>query len=266
MLQIDLTGRVALVTGAGGGIGAELAAGLVDAGADVAVVDIDGERAAATVARLGRSAWPLAADVRDPEAVAAMVEAVVARRGRLDIAVNNVGMMGGRRAAALLDTAAVDLAAVVERNLLATILCCQAEARAMVAAGGGAILNITSGEASRPAPTLAAYGAAKAGIDHLTRTLAVELGAFAIRVNALAPGTTYTPEVAAVIPPDRFAELAARIPLGRTCTVDELVPMATFLVSDLARAITGEVISADNGARLGSLPTGARPTSTMEFR
>lgn len=129
-----------------------------------------------------------------------------------------------------------------------------------MAGRGGVILNVTSGEAGRPSPLLAAYGAAKAAINHLTATLAVELGPHGIRVNAMAPGTVYTEQVRAVVSVERFAEIGSRYPLGRSCTPDDLGRLAVFLASDLAAAVTGQVIAADNGAALGSAPTGARPT------
>jgi len=262
MITTDLAGRVAVITGAGAGIGREIAVCLAAAGAIVAAADIDGARAAATVECLrasGATAMAVVADVRDAAQVEEMVRAVVSSYGGLHIAVNNVGMMGGRRAGPFVDTPTDDLVAVVERNLLATMLCCRAEAPAIAASGGGVILNVSSGEASRPSPLLAAYGAAKAAIDHLTRTLAVELGPQGIRVNAMAPGTTYTDEVAAAISPAAFAARGASNPLGRPCRADELGHLAVFLASDAAGAITGQVIHADNGAGLGSAPTGARP-------
>lgn len=263
MQVIDLSDRIALVTGAGAGIGREIARCLADAGAHVAVNDIDPVRADGTVAlvrSLGGSASAHTGDVIAPGAAAAVVAGIVAERGALHIAVNNVGMMGGRRAAAFLDSSEDDARSIVERNLFATFACCLAEAHAMHA--GGVILNVTSGEASRPSPMLAAYGAAKAAIDHLTRTLAVELGPHGIRVNAMAPGTTYTDEVAAVISPEAFAERGRSNPLGHPARPDELGHLAVFLASDAASAITGQVIHADCGAGLGSAPTGARPTAT----
>jgi NAD(P)-dependent dehydrogenase (short-subunit alcohol dehydrogenase family) len=262
-IDIDLSGRIALVTGAGAGIGREIARCLAAAGAHVAVNDIDAERAGSTVAAVhdaGGQASVHAADVVAPGGADGLVAGVIADHGALDIAVNNVGMMGGRRATSFLDTTADDARSIIERNLLATYLCCLAEAGRI--GPGGVILNVSSGEATRPSPMIAAYGAAKAGIDHLTRTLAVELGPRGIRVNAMAPGTTYTEEVAAVITPEGFAERGRSNPLGHPARPDELGRLAVFLASDLASAITGEIVHADCGAGLGSTPTGARPTST----
>ena len=260
-IVIDLSGSVALVTGAGAGIGREIARCLAEAGAHVAVNDITGERAEATAEAIraaGGSASAHAADVVSAGGADALVAGVVAEHGALHIAVNNVGMMGGRTAQPFLEQTADDARGIIERNLLATYLSCLAEARSMT--NGGVILNVSSGEATRPSPMIAAYGAAKAGIDHLTRTLAVELGPRGVRVNAMAPGTTYTEEVAAVITPEGFAERGRSNPLGHPARPDELGRMAVFLASDLASAITGEILHADCGAGLGSSPTGARPT------
>lgn len=264
MIPVDLAGKVAFVTGAGAGIGHGIAARLAEAGAIVGVNDIDPARATAAAAALrdaGGRAEPVVADVRDAAAVTAAIGALVDRHGHLDIAVNNVGMTGGVTAAPFLEIPLADAIAVIERNLIATYLCCRVEATAM-AGRGGVILNVTSGEAGRPSPLIAAYGAAKAGVSHLTATLAVELGPLGIRVNAMAPGTVYTEQVQAVVSAEDFAAIASRYPLGRSCTPDDLGRLAVFLASDLAAAVTGQVVAADNGAALGSAPTGARPTVT----
>jgi NAD(P)-dependent dehydrogenase (short-subunit alcohol dehydrogenase family) len=264
VIAIDLSGRVAFVTGAGAGIGRAIAGRLAEAGAHVGVNDIDPQRAAGVVDELRRGglhAEAAVADVRDRAAVATAIDAIVARNGHLDIAVNNVGMTGGVIAAPFLDTSIDDATRVIERNLLATYICCHAEAAAM-AGRGGVILNVTSGEAGRPSPLIAAYGAAKAAISHLTVTLAVELGPVGIRVNAMAPGTVYTEQVQAVVSPEAFAAIGAGYPLGRSCTPDDLGRLAVFLASDPADSITGQVIAADNGAALGRAPTGARPNVT----
>ena len=240
---IDLAGRTALVTGAGAGIGREIASWLSRAGADVVVNDIDGDRAAATAAAIidaGGRATAAPGDARDESAMRLVAAAP------LDIAVNNVGMTAGRPAAAFTTTTASDARAVIEQNLVATYVSCLAEVDAILATGrGGVILNVTSGETTRPAVGLAAYGAAKAGINHLTMTLAGELGPRGIRVNAIAPGTTFT---------EQFELISASTPLQRVCEPDELGRLAVFLASDLARCITGQVFLADAGAHLGRLP------------
>ena len=128
------------------------------------------------------------------------------------------------------------------------------------------ILNVTSGEAGRPSPLIAAYGAAKAAISHLTVTLAAELGPLGIRVNAMAPGTVYTEHVRAVVSPDAYAAIGASNPLGRDCTPDDLGQLAVFLASDLAASVTGQIVAADNGAALGRSASGARPDGARLLR
>jgi NAD(P)-dependent dehydrogenase (short-subunit alcohol dehydrogenase family) len=251
-VTISLEGRTALVTGAGAGIGREIARWMADAGARVVVNDIDPDRAAATVELIGDAATAAPGDMRS----LADVERVVGTaRGDLDFAVNNVGMMAGRPVRPVTELPAEDADAIIEQNLFATYRCCQAEARALIArAQGGVILNVTSGESTRPAVGLAAYGAAKAAINHLTTTLAVELGTHGIRVNSMAPGTTLTEQVRAALGEEQVAAIAASTPLGRQCQPDELARLAVFLCSDLARCITGQFILADAGAHLRRQP------------
>jgi 7-alpha-hydroxysteroid dehydrogenase len=257
-IQISLDGSVALVTGAGAGIGREIARWLARAGAAVAVNDIDGERARATVALIaedGGQAIDVVADVRQPDLAAALPQRVVDALGRLDVAVNNVGMTAGRVARPFIEAPASDAAAIVEQNLLATYQCCLAEAKILVAQGqGGTIINVSSGETTRPSLGLASYGASKAAINHLTMTLAAELGPHGIRVNAMAPGTTFTEEIRAVIGAEQFAAISASTPLQRVTEPEELGRLAVFLASDLSRCVTGQLILADAGAHLGRRP------------
>jgi NAD(P)-dependent dehydrogenase (short-subunit alcohol dehydrogenase family) len=254
-IEIDLGGRRALVTGAGAGIGAEIAVWLARAGARVAVHDVRQAQALATAERISRAggeAFAVVADARDDAALLAMVGDVVERfGGRLDIAVNNVGMYGEHRPGPFTTLTADHWRGLLDQNLVVTALAGGAQARAMLAAGtGGVILNVTSGETTRPAPTMAAYAAAKAAINHLTQSMAVELGPHGIRVVAIAPGTTLTETVREAFDDDHVDALVASSPLRRLTEPDELARLAVFLVSDLARCITGQLILADAGAHL----------------
>jgi glucose 1-dehydrogenase/3-oxoacyl-[acyl-carrier protein] reductase len=160
-------------------------------------------------------------------------------------------MNAGRAVTTLVELRLDHIRDVIEQNLLATSLCCVAEARVLVEQGdGGVILNVSSGETTRPAPGLAPYGAAKAGINHLTQTMAAELGPHGIRVNAMAPGTTLTEEVARTFPEEHVAALVRSIPLRRMSEPEELGRLAVFLCSELARCVTGQLILADAGAFL----------------
>lgn len=252
-IEIDHSGKGALVTGAGAGIGREIARWLGRAGATVAVHDVRADKADAVVAEIeaeGGSALAVIADARDDAALEAMVDEAAARLGRLDIAVNNVGMYGEHRPGPFTTLDGAHWRGLLEQNLVITALAGAAEARHMVEQGGGVILNVSSGETTRPAPFMAAYAAAKAGINHLTQTMAVELGPSGIRVVAIAPGTTLTETVRDAFDDEHVAALVEATPLRRMCDPDELARLAVFLTSDLARCITGQFIVADAGAFL----------------
>jgi NAD(P)-dependent dehydrogenase (short-subunit alcohol dehydrogenase family) len=253
-VTIDLAGRSALVTGAGAGIGAEIARWLARAGAKVAVVDIRAEQAEAVVKSIsaeGGTAVSVRADCRDDEQIDRMVDEAGSKLGGLDVAVNNIGMMAGRGAAPFMDIDGDFWRDLLDQNLVLTALCGRSEARVMLDQGrGGVIINVSSGETTRPSPYLGAYGAAKAAINHLTQTMAVELGPSNIRVVAVAPGTTLTEQVRMAFDDARVAAITESNPLRRMTEPEELGRLAVFLASDLARCITGQLILADAGAHL----------------
>jgi NAD(P)-dependent dehydrogenase (short-subunit alcohol dehydrogenase family) len=252
-IEIDHSGKGALVTGAGAGIGREIARWLGRAGATVAVHDVRPDKAEAVVAEIqasGGSALAVIADARDDAALEAMVDEAADRLGHLDIAVNNVGMYGEHRPGPFTTLDGAHWRGLLDQNLVITALAGAAEARHMIEQGGGVILNVSSGETTRPAPFMAAYAAAKAGINHLTQTMAVELGPSGIRVVAIAPGTTLTETVRDAFDDEHVAALVEATPLRRMCDPDELGRLAVFLTSDLARCITGQFIIADAGAFL----------------
>ena len=254
MISIDHAGKVALVTGAGAGIGREIARWLAAAGAHLVVNDLRAEHAASVVAEIveaGGSAESQVADLRDDTAIDAMVDGVIARHGALDIAVNNIGMYPpGRAPKPFAAGRGDDYRDIIDQNLVLAALCGRAEAEAMAKTDGGVILFVSSGETTRPAPFTSIYAAAKAGLNHLVTSMAVELGPAGIRVLAMAPGTTRTEMVAAAYTEERFAEIAQSTPLRYSVEHDELARLAVFLTSDLARAITGQLILADAGAFL----------------
>jgi NAD(P)-dependent dehydrogenase (short-subunit alcohol dehydrogenase family) len=253
-VEIDLSGRNAIVTGAGAGIGAEIARWLARAGATVVVHDIRAEMAksvADSILAEGGYSFPVIADALDDAALESMIdESVRLLGGRLDIAVNNVGMYGEHSPGPFTALDGDHWRGLLDRNLVVTALAGAAEARRMIVGGGGVILNVSSGETTRPAPFMAAYAAAKAAINHLTTTMAVELGPQGIRVNAIAPGTTLTETVRDSFDDEHVQALVEATPLRRTTEFDELGRLAVFLVSDLARCVTGQLILADAGAFL----------------
>ena len=254
MIDLGLDGKRALVTGAAIGIGRAIARWLARAGCDVALADRDTEALTAAVeevSALGRRALPVTVDLREEANAARLVSTVADALGGLDLAVNNVGSLAGRGPAPFLDQDADYLRDVVEQNLFVTAWCARAEAQAMIAAGTpGVIVNVSSGETTRPAIDLAAYGAAKAAINHLTQTLAAELGRHGIRVNAVAPGTTLTPTVRAALSDDYVARLVESIPLRAINEPDDLAALVVAIASDLGRGVTGQLVLADNGAHL----------------
>jgi len=252
-VEIDHSARVVLVTGSGAGIGREIARWMARAGASVAVHDIRAEKTAETAALIAEeegTARAFAADLRDDAAIDQLVADVVAWGGGLDIAVNNVVMMAGRPPARFVDMDGAYWRDLVDQNLVLTALCGRAEALAMMEQGGGVIINVSSGETTRPSPMMSSYAAAKAAINHLTWSMAVELGPHNIRVNAIAPGTTLTERVKEVFPPGHYDAIVAATPLRRETLPEELGRLAVYLASDLARCTTGQLILADAGAFL----------------
>jgi NAD(P)-dependent dehydrogenase (short-subunit alcohol dehydrogenase family) len=235
-LTIDLSGRVALVTGGTRGIGLGIADAFRAAGANVVTCSRSEVEGAAN---------HHVCDVRDPDAVRALVAAVVARHGRLDVLVNNAGGAPSSDAA----TASSRFhEKVVGLNLLGPLQVSQAANAVMQQQErGGSIVNISSISAHRPAPTIAAYAAAKAGLDSLTRSLAMEWGP-KVRVNAVDVGLCRTDTTEDHYGgDDRVAAIERTIPLGRMADPLEVGRVAVFLASDLASYVSGARVSCDGG-------------------
>jgi len=246
---MELDGKVALVTGAGRGIGRAIAFGLARAGAWLAVNDIDASSAQATASDLaaaGHSAAAFPADVADPQAVSALVAAITARWARLDVLVNNAGV---EPVGPILDFALADWQRTLAVNLTAPFLTSQAAGRVMQAQGGGAIVNISSiagrafGLRNR-----AAYVAAKTGLVGFTRECAREFAAYQVRVNAVCPGVIIT-EMTAHLRDNEpmLRKWLEDIPQARLGEPDDVVGLVVFLCTDAARYITGQAINVDGG-------------------
>jgi NAD(P)-dependent dehydrogenase (short-subunit alcohol dehydrogenase family) len=225
---VSLAGRVAVVTGGAQGIGAAIAARLAEAGARVVVGDL---------------ATEVPVDVADAASVAGLAERAVAEHGSLDIWVNNAGVYPAKRAVDVADDA---WDRVLDVNLRGAFVGAREAARRMIDAGrGGVIVNVTSTAAHRATPGFAPYTASKYGLRGLTQALAAELGPHGIRVVAVAPTVCSTPGLGDL--DVDTAEFAARLPLRRVASPDDVARVVLFCASDLAALVTGSTVAVDAG-------------------
>jgi 3-oxoacyl-[acyl-carrier protein] reductase len=247
MIPIDLTNRVALITGGGQGLGQATAKTLHRAGVSVAVsyfaddAGVNRQRAEATVAELGERAIAVPGDVRDREQVARCLDEVSARFGRLDILINNAAVIRDRTVKKMTPD---EWQAVIDTNLTGVFQMSQA-AQAKLA-DGGRIVNIASISGVIGIFGQANYSAAKAGVIALTKVLSKELAHRRITVNAVAPGVVLT-EMGQSIPEENRKQMLAQIPLGRFAEPQEIADAILFLCSDLAAYITGQTLHVNGG-------------------
>jgi 3-oxoacyl-[acyl-carrier protein] reductase len=247
MVPIDLSGKAALVTGASQGLGEATAEMLHAAGANVAVNYLDDPagvnrtKAEAIVARLGARAVAVAGDVRDLAAVRGMFDEVLRHFGRVDVVVNNAGILRDRT---VLKMSEEEWRAVLDTNLTGVFHVCRAAAERM--ADGGRIVNLSSVSAMVGVFGQANYVAAKSGVIGLTKVLSRELARRRITVNAVAPGVVLT-EMGLSIPESARAQMLAQIPLARFAEPREIAAAILFLSSDLASYVTGQVLHVNGG-------------------
>jgi len=241
--------RTALVTGAASGIGRAIAVGIAESGANVACFDLPGpglDDVCAQVQTVGVKAIPVAGDVTDASSLTAAVEQTQNTLGALTLAVNSAGIANAAPAESMpLD----QWRRVIDINVTGVFLSCQAEAQAMLANGGGSIVNIASmsGTIVNRGLLQAHYNASKAAVIHLSRSLAMEWCTRGIRVNAISPGYTATPMNTRPEVAEQVRQFESDTPLGRMATVDELVGPAVFLLSDAASFCTGVDLLVDGG-------------------
>ena len=248
----DLTGRTALVTGGGRGIGKAIATGLAEAGADVIVASR--KRAACesvveTITAMGRRAWAIPSDLSKLEEIESLVTEAIDCSGRIDILVNNAAFAWG---APLLEHRPEDWDRVFDLNLRGLFFLSQGIARHMIEAGGGNIIHVSSIAALRGAsdelePSIA-YTASKGALHTLTRDMAIKLAPHGIRVNALAPGAFDTDMLAYIkSDPGRHAAFLERMPLARVGEDDDAKGAVVYLASDASAFVTGQILVVDGG-------------------
>ena len=249
MNQIDLAGRVAIITGGAQGIGYATAERFLASGASVRLWDVDADRLALAVAALAALAPQglvsgAVVELTDDAAVAAASADAAAQLGRIDILVNNAGITGGNASTWLLDPAV--WRRVIEVNLVAPYLTCRAVVPQMVAQGYGRIVNIASVAGKEGNPNASHYSASKAGLIALTKSLGKELATTGVLVNAVAPAAART-AIFEQMAPEHIAFMLGKIPMGRLVTVTEVAAMVAWLASAECSFSTGAVFDLSGG-------------------
>ena len=246
MNQLDLQGRVAIVTGGAQGIGHATARRMLASGASLLLWDIDGARLAQAVTELS-ALGPVSGavvELTDEVAVAAAASAAVVQHGRIDILVNNAGITGGNGPTWTLDPAV--WRRVLEVNLVAPFLACRALVPQMINQGYGRIVNIASVAGKEGNPNASHYSASKAGLIALTKSLGKELATQGVLVNAVAPAAART-AIFDQMAPEHIAFMLGKIPMGRLVTVDEVAAMVAWLASEDCSFSTGAVFDLSGG-------------------
>jgi 3-oxoacyl-[acyl-carrier protein] reductase len=243
---ISLSGKTALVTGAGRGIGRAIALALANAGADIGVnsySEKNTRQTAEEIRALGRRAVELPANVADAQSVKTMVAACLEQLGSIDILINNAGIT---RDGLLMRMKDEEWDEVLDVNLKSAFLCCREVARPMMKARSGKIINITSVVGLMGNAGQANYASSKAGLIGLTKSLAREFASRNVNVNAIAPGFIDT-DMTAVLPESEKVKLTERIPLQRLGTPQQIADAVLFLASPLSDYVTGQVLTVDGG-------------------
>jgi NAD(P)-dependent dehydrogenase (short-subunit alcohol dehydrogenase family) len=249
MEDLTMSNQVVLVTGALTGIGRATARAFARVGATVVVAgrrDEAGRALAEELNALSGSGAYIRADVRHEDDVRSLLDQIVERFGRLDVAVNNAGTEG--TPGPLTEQTAESYAATFDTNVLGTVLSMKHELRVMQAQGHGSIVNLSSTMGHKAAPSASLYTASKHAVEGLTKAAALEAAAFAVRVNAVAPGPVETEMLNRFTgSADRKAGLIAGVPLKRAGTPEEIAKAIVFMASDQASFLTGQIVSVDGG-------------------
>jgi NAD(P)-dependent dehydrogenase (short-subunit alcohol dehydrogenase family) len=245
--DVQLQGKVAIVTGSGRGIGEAYAKAIASEGANVVVAEVDekqGRRVAGEIAKSGGEASFVEVDVSSNDSTAAMAEATIRKYGGIDFLVNNAAIYGGMQIAPLIEVDWDYYADFMEVNMNGALRCVRACYRSMRERGGGSIVNQSSTAAWM---AIGFYGIAKLALNGITQSLARELGPMKIRVNAIAPGPTDTEATRSVVPEAVLQQLVAQMPLARQGRPEDLVGTCLFLLSDASAWLTGQILNVDGG-------------------
>lgn len=245
-ISFDLSGKVALVTGANTGIGQAIAVALAEAGADVALAGrSEPGETLARIAATGRRGLDIRADLSSTAPIQGVIDRVLNGLGRIDVLVNNAGII---RRADLLDFSEEDWDAVLDTNLKTLFFLSQAAARAMAARGSGKIVNVASLLSFQGGVRVPSYAAAKSGVAGVTRAMANELAPRGVQVNAIAPGYIATNNTAALQSDEtRSRQILERIPTGRWGRPEDIAGAAVFLASSASDYVTGQILAVDGG-------------------
>jgi len=246
--KMDLTGKVAIVTGSGRGLGKAMAIALADAGADLVVTartESEILETAQEIEKKGRGVLAVRADITDPVQVDHIVRQTIERFGKVEILVNNAGVAIVKP---FREMSLEEWRKTIDTNLTSLFLCCQAVGSHMIRQRRGKIINITSIDGAAGKATLVAYCSSKGGVIQLTKALAVEWAKYNIQVNAIGPGAFYTKPMAVVLDDEKWGPIRRKkIPMGREGRPEELGPLVVYIASSASDFMTGETIFIDGG-------------------
>ena len=251
--MFSLKGKSVVVTGGGRGIGRGISLAMAAAGANVLCTGRSSAPLEETVSEItfaGGRAVAVPADIMDSETPELLVNIALEQFGSLDCWVNNAGSAAREDVGQLIDLDEGQWDRVVDLNLKSAFFAAQAAARAMREGNGGSIINITSRSGSHPNPMTGQYGAAKAGVENLTMTMAVEWGHMGIRVNAVAPGVVVTEETTAILSGDRAQKQIDTVPMGRLGQPHDIASACVYLASDESEWVSGITIPVNGGSRI----------------